>query len=267
MWSFWVSEPGAEAAGYRAFMKTYPHSNPLRHASGALLAAGMVWAALTALQPAHAAPDDAPAAAQPVSEALPPSTQKALDAAVSDYQRGRLQRAHAAFSRLARAGVAAADYNLGVMNLRHELPHASARQAQVHLQRAATAGFVTAQYGLGALYEGGQLGEPDRVKALEWFRIAAEAGSVDAQVNVGTAYYLGRGIAADPVQALHWYRLAAQGGDVGAQYLLASMLETGLGTEADLRLAHYWYDVAARNGDIAAVAKRDELAKRLAASV
>ncbi len=267
MWSFWAFEPGVERRVIVNSMNPPTRLHPFVRRPGAALAASLLCAALTTGSPVHAAADKAPATTAQEAAVLLPATQKALDAAVADYQRGRLQRAHAAFTRLARAGVAAADYNLGVMHLRRELPRANPKQALVHLHRAASAGFVTAQNGLGELYDSGQLGQPDPAKALEWFQIAAASGSVEAQVAVGTAYYLGRGITADPTQALHWYRLAAQGGDVGAQYLLASMLETGLGADADLRLAHYWYDMAARNGDIAAVAKRDELARRLAGSV
>jgi TPR repeat protein len=183
-----------------------------------------------------------------------------IDRAVALYESGDHAGAKAAFERLSRAGVAAADYNLGLMHLRRELPAAHPAEAERLLQRAAGRGFVTAQFALGRLYEEGAFtGTRDLAAAQRWYLQAAESGSVDAQVAVATAHYLGRGAARDLGRAAYWYREAAKGGDVGAQYLLASMYETGHGLTRDLRQARYWYDIAARNGDEAAPGKVKEL--------
>src|SRR5262249_43281234 len=156
-------------------------------------------------------------------------------------QRGDLTRARSAFERLAAQGVAAADYNLAVMHLRHELPRSSNFEALRRMTRAADAGFVTAMVGLAELHEQGRAGlAVDLVQSVRWLRRAAEAGSVDAQVALGTAHYLGRGAPKDAAQAAHWYRLAAQGGDAGAMYLFASMAEHGDGMARDLAQARYW---------------------------
>jgi hypothetical protein len=58
------------------------------------------------------------------SAAAAPSAQDqaALEAAVRDYDAGRLAQAQAAFERLSRAGVPAADHNLAVMHLRGHTP-------------------------------------------------------------------------------------------------------------------------------------------------
>lgn len=187
-----------------------------------------------------------------------------IEAAVASYERGQLAKARTAFTRLSRAGVAAADYNLAVMHLRGELPGANASEALKLMTRAAEAGFVTAMFGLGQMYEQGRAGPgADLVRANAWYRRAAEAGSVDAQVAIGTAHYLGRGATKDAAQAARWFRIAAQGGDVGAQYLVASMFEAGEGVERDLKEARYWYGVAARNGDEAAPSKVQELDAKL----
>jgi uncharacterized protein len=189
-----------------------------------------------------------------------------IDAAVAAYERGELATARQAFTRLSREGVPAADYNLAVMHLRGELPHANPRDALRLMTRAAEAGFVTAMLGLAQLHETGQAGlRVDLPAANRWYLRAAEAGNVDAQVAIATAFYLGRGAAKDPRQAARWYRIAAQGGDVGAQYLIASMYEAGDGVELDLKEARYWYAVAARNGDEAAPGKVKELDARLGA--
>lgn len=189
-----------------------------------------------------------------------------IEAAVAAYERGDLAAARSAFTRLARDGVPAADYNLGVMHLRGELPNANARDAVRLMTRAAQAGFVTAIFGLAQLHELGQAGlRVDLIEANRWYQRAAEAGSVDAQVAIATAHYLGRGAAKDAALAARWYRLAAQGGDVGAMYLYASMVESGDGVERDLKEARYWYGAAARNGDDAAPSKVKELDAKLGA--
>lgn len=189
----------------------------------------------------------------------------AVRSAVDAYEAGRIDNARRQFERLARDGVPVADYNLGVMYLRGDLPGGVAK-ALPRLQRAADAGFVTAMFDLGRLYEQGlATGRADLAAAHRWYLRAAEAGSVDAQLEAATAFYLGRGAPRDAAQAAHWYREAAKGGDVGAQYLIASMYEGGLGVERDLRLARYWYDVARRNGDVAAAGKVRELDARAAA--
>lgn len=189
----------------------------------------------------------------------------AVRSAVDAYEAGRLDEARRRFERLARDGVPVADYNLGVMHLRGELPGGVAK-ALPRLRRAADGGFVTAMFDLARLYEQGiATGRADLATAHRWYLRAAEAGSVDAQVEAATAFYLGRGAPRDLARAAHWYREAAKGGDVGAQYLIASMYEGGLGVEPDLRLARYWYDVARRNGDVAAAGKVRELDARAAA--
>lgn len=206
-------------------------------------------------------------AVRPGATAPPPAaahTHAELERAVAAYEAGRVDEARAAFERLSRAGVPAADYNLGVMHLRGGIPGASVAQALQWLHRAARGGFVAAMLDLARLHEQGvATGHPDLQAAHRWFLLAAAAGSVEAMVEVGTGYYLGRGAPQDAAAAAHWYREAAQRGDVGAMYLIASMYESGLGVDCDLRLALYWYSRAADEGDVAAAAKAREIGARL----
>jgi TPR repeat protein len=189
-----------------------------------------------------------------------------IEDAVAAYERGDLTRARAEFTRLARAGVPVAEYNLAVMHLRGELPKPNPREALRLMAHAAEAGFVTAIYGLAQMHELGQGGlRVDLFEANRWYQRAAEAGSVDGQVAIGTAHYLGRGATKDAALAARWFRIAAQGGDVGAMYLYASMVETGDGVARDLSEALYWYSAAARNGDEAAPSKVKELDAKLGA--
>jgi uncharacterized protein len=210
----------------------------------------LIGAALLALSPlAHATPVD-----------------DELQSATQAHDRGEWAAARKTFERLAREGVPAAQYNLGVMNLRGEVPHASTRSALRWMTQAAENGFVTAMVDLGRLYETrGIVGEQNLPESNRWYLRAAEAGSTDAQTAIGTAYYLGRGVPKDLSQAAHWFRESAKGGDVGTQYLLASMYEAGDGVPQDLRLARYWYGIAAKNGDIAAPAKVKQIDAQLGA--
>jgi TPR repeat protein len=229
----------------------------LRFLKALLAAAAFATAPLTAAA--------APQPAEPLSDSVPltPALQARVDAAVAHYEAGRLAQAARDFGWLAQRAVPAAQFNLGVMHLRGELPGASRSEAERWLLLAARGGFVTAMFTLGRALEGGALGRRDLGAAHDWYEAAAERGSVDAAVAMGTAFYLGRGRTRDAAAAAHWYREAAKGGDIGAQYLIASMYESGEGVAQDLRLALHWYRAAARQGDDAAPAKVREIEQRM----
>lgn len=178
-----------------------------------------------------------------------------LSDALAAYDDGDLPAAAKGFAESARRGEALGQFNLAMMNLRHELPGASDAQAWQLLQRAAAQNSANAENALGEMIEQGRHGGLDKAAACGWFERAAEHGHPDGALAIATCFYLGRGRTQDMAQAHRWYLEAAKAGDVGAQYLVASMFETGLGVEADDRLARYWYDAAARNGDVAARAK------------
>ncbi len=197
--------------------------------------------------------------------ALTPAQKTRLDAAVHDYDAGRIAAARTAFEALAHEQVPAALFNLGVMHLRGEMPRPDRAAAERLLQRAAAGGFVTAMVALARGLETGAFGARDLAAALRWFELAAQAGSVEAQLETGTAAYLGRGRPRDAAAAAHWFREAAKGGDIGAMYLLASMYEAGDGVPQDLRLARYWYALAASRGDEAAPGKLKAIDEKLAA--
>lgn len=186
-----------------------------------------------------------------------------IDAALADYEAGRLPEAERGFRQLAGQGSPVGRYNLAMMHVRDEVARPDKHEAVHLLEVSADQGFVRSEYALGQVYELGVVGKPDQARSVQWYRRAAEHGHVDAQVSLATAYYLGRGIGKDMAEAAQWYRQAAGGGDIGAQYLIASMYEKGLGVDQDLRLARYWYDVAAQNGDEAAPLKVKEIDERL----
>jgi TPR repeat protein len=181
--------------------------------------------------------------------------QAALNAAVRDYEAGRLAPARAALSRLARLGLPAAQYNLAVMHLRGEVPRPDARQAQPCCAWRPRAASSPRSSCWRKAWKRAASARVIWSQAHDWYQRAAQAGSVPAQVAMGTAYFLGRGRGQDSTRAAQWYREAAQGGDEGAMYLIASMYEQGDGLPRDLRLARHWYGQAAALGDVAAKAK------------
>lgn len=139
----------------------------------------------------------------PVAPAqLSASQRQALGAAVADYGLGRVEQARGTFEQLAAAGVAAAHYNLGVMQLRGEITQTAPGQALKHLELAAAGGFVTAQHALGEYHESGRYTRPDLPRAMAWYERAAESGSTDSQVAIATGYYLGRGVPHHAAKAL-----------------------------------------------------------------
>jgi TPR repeat protein len=241
-----------------------PGRLPRRGGQAATLGAKMlIVMALAAGDAVQAAPNAGDAGLPSRAAPLTPALRARVDAAVALYEAGRRAEAARVFAALARQGVPAAQFNLGVMHLKRELPGATPAEAERWLMLAARGGFVTAMFTLGRALEGGELGRVDLAAAHDWYEVAAERGSVDAMVAIGTAFYLGRGRAHDAVRAAGWYREAARGGDVGAQYLIASMYESGDGVAQDLRLALYWYREAARRGDEAAPGKVHEIERRL----
>ncbi|MEN9628946.1 MAG: hypothetical protein RJA10_2173, partial [Pseudomonadota bacterium] len=111
--------------------------------------------------------------AGPPAAAPGPRQLAVLDRAVTDHAEGRLVAARRAFEALARQGVPAAAYNLGVMHIEGELPDASVREARRWFERAAAGGFVSAQVAMGQLHETGRLGRPDLTQAHRWYERAA----------------------------------------------------------------------------------------------
>lgn len=205
---------------------------------------------------------DVPAPASEPSSATP--EEQALARALADYAAGRWPQAQAGFEALTRNGHALGTYNLAMMHLRGEVPHADPALAMDLLTQAAAKGLVRAMFTLGVALETGAGGKRDLVLAHDWYEQAARRGHLESQLAMGTAYYLGRGRPKDLAQAAQWYREATRAGDEGAQYLLASMYETGDGVPRDLRLARYWYAAAAAQGDVAAAGKVKELDARAA---
>ena len=79
-------------------------------------------------------------------------------------------------------------------------------------------GVAAAQFNLGVMYGNGKGVPRDGAEAVKWYRKAAVQGYAVAQLNLGVMYMYGNGgLDKSYVQALKWYILAAEQGNVHAK--------------------------------------------------
>ena len=129
----------------------------------------------------------------------------------------------------------------------NEPPSDPAARAAFYIARA-KAGDAAAQYDVGVLYAQGQGLVQDYASAATWFRAAAAQGNVAAEYNLGVLYAQGLGVAASQTEAINWYRSAAAQDHPAAEFNLALAYATGAGTPQDFAAAVRWYQKAAAQG-------------------
>ncbi len=122
------------------------------------------------------------------------------------------------------------------------------RQAFAEWMKLAQAGDAAAQRNIGQMYRLGQGVAQNDAEAVKWYRKAAEQGLSRAQANLGMMYLLGRGTKQDYTEAARWFARAAAQGHVISMYNLGQLYEQGLGVKRDLGRAIGWYNLAARAG-------------------
>lgn len=74
-------------------------------------------------------------------------------------------------------------------------------------------GVAAAQFNLGLMYLDGQGVPQDYKEAANWFERSAEQDYGKAQLNLGALYGVGKGVKRDYVQAYKWLNLCAAKGD------------------------------------------------------
>ena len=74
-------------------------------------------------------------------------------------------------------------------------------------------GVAAAQYNLGVIYHKGEGVLQNYAEALKWYRLAAEQGHADAQNGLGLMYEYGRGVLQDNIRTHMWYNIAAANGN------------------------------------------------------
>ena len=135
--------------------------------------------------------------------------------------------------------------------------------AMRELRPLAEQGLAAAQFNLGLLYANGQGVPKDDAQARQWYEKAAAQGHAEAQVNLGILLAYARGGPQDYRMAVYWLRLSANQGNDLAQRKLGLMYERGDGVQQDYVRAYMWYSLGTAKGVEAGARLRDAIAKRM----
>ena len=123
---------------------------------------------------------------------------------------------------------------------------ADTEAAQAWLLKAAQAGLAEAQYDLGIALSRGE--QPDYAGALRWLRLAASRHYARAEYALGQMYADGLGVTRDEREAFRWYQRAAGQQLPAAEYAMGYALSEGAGTARDDAEAFGWFKRAAMHG-------------------
>ena len=165
--------------------------------------------------------------------------------------------------RAAAQGLPEAQLHLGLLYQRGQGFPQDSNKALQQFELAAAQGLAEAQFMAGLMYYRGEGVKRDLVRALRWFAQAAEQGHGNAQLYVGRIYSQGEGVPADLAKGRTWLLAAAKQREPEAQFRLGTLYAQGLGVEADALQAYVWLSLAVAGGHDAAVAPRDEVARKL----
>ncbi len=122
-------------------------------------------------------------------------------------------------------------------------------KAMALLRPLAEAGMAKAEYNMGICYEQGHGVTKDYAQAIYWYQTAADHGMAAAYTNVGHMYISGKGVPKDHDEAKRWYRKAAEAGDPVGQCNLGYMLEQSTGEDWNTEEIIKWYSKAAEQGN------------------
>ena len=136
----------------------------------------------------------------------------------------------------------AADFETGIRALQ-EKDYAAALS---EFKTLADAGVANAEFMVGVMYEYGYGVDADAATAAKWYRRAANRGLASAQYNLSVFYQLGRGVELDLAEAVRLSRMAAEKGHAVAQTNLGVSYMVGEGIERDLIEAWKWLTIAVR---------------------
>ncbi len=162
------------------------------------------------------------------------------------------------------AGNAEAQHDLAAI---YTAGHAGVAQnfdrAVFWFREASNAGIANAQYNLGVLNHQGLGIERSLDHALYWYREAARRGHPEAQYNLGIAHIEGIGTTYNPTLAAEFFEASANQGVMEAAYNLGLIHENGLMGEAKPEQALMWYKIAADQGSPDARSAMEQLAASL----
>jgi TPR repeat protein len=172
---------------------------------------------------------------------------------INAARRGDFASAFRIYLKLAREGVAEAQFNAGLYYQRGRAVPRDYAKAAMWYRRAADQGNAAAMLNLGAMLATGRGVAQDLTRARGWFQKAADRGYVTAQYNLGIFYAKGRGTPVDLSKAFLWYVRAARMGHAKAQFQVAVMYALGRGVARDHGVAHAWFIRAAHQRNTAAM--------------
>jgi hypothetical protein len=184
---------------------------------------------------------------------LSPSASADVEVGRRAFERRDYAAAYRAWVPLAKAGLAEAQYELGMLYVLGEgvpadSPEVLYNDALKWFRLAAVQGHATAQWQVGFFHENGWGVSKNDAEAAKWYHLAAQQGQPDAQYDLATLYREGRGVAKDPRRAARWYLGAAHGGHVDAQFTIGFLYRAGDGIEQNDFAAAEWYRKAADQG-------------------
>src|SRR5579864_3106357 len=108
---------------------------------------------------------------------------------------------------------AAADFNAGLDAYKKGDYTTAAKE----WRPLAEQGVAAAQFNLGLLYLDGHGVPQDPAEAAKWFTKSAEQDYTQAQHNLGAMYGAGQGVKRDYVQAYKWLNICAAKGNAGCE--------------------------------------------------
>ena len=111
------------------------------------------------------------------------------------------------------ATVAAADFNNGLAAYNKGDYTTAVRE----WRPLADDGVAAAQFNLGLMYLDGHGVPQDPAEAVKWFKRAADQDYTEAQHNLGAMYGAGQGVKRDYVQAYKWLNICAAKGNTGCE--------------------------------------------------
>lgn len=173
-----------------------------------------------------------------------------LDRARTLSRAGRMAEALAIWTKLAEAGVARAQTNLGACYATGTGVPVDLQAARHWLQRGAEGGDTLGQRNLGSL-----LLPHHAADAVDWFRQAAEGGDAESQDQLSRMLLAGDGVPQDAAEARRWAEAAAQQRVTAAAARLGTMCHDAAGGPRDPLEAVRWWRVAAEAGDGDAAAR------------
>ena len=165
-----------------------------------------------------------------------------------NYYKLNDRRAFEYARKAAAAGLAEAQYLLGMMHYSGRFTKKDTTEGVSQFTQAADQGHLHSQLELGSHFD--RTG--DLKKAADWLRVTAGRGHANSRFQLGLRYWNGTGRTQDKKAAARWFklvRLAANDGDATSQGNMGYLCEFGIWISKDESAAADWYRKPAMQGN------------------